>query len=102
MYVNLSLLQETVMAFNCHHLLVQISSDRGVVVMGDEENGPGAYPQRLSGSDYNSSDVSLVDSDNNTWAVHRGGGAAVPRKRADPAVVRDGNQIFIFGGRTVK
>lgn len=70
--------------------------------MGDEENGPGVYPQRLSGPVYNSSDIDLVDADNETWVVRVGMGSAIPRKRSDPAIAREGNTILVFGGRTVR
>ena len=72
--------------------------------MGDEESGPGVYPQRLSQAEYNPSDVTLVDVDNETWVVNVGGGSAIPRKRSDPAIAWDGSSstVLIFGGRTVR
>ena len=81
---------------------MQLSTNRGLLVMGDEEGGLGAYPQRLSGTPYNSSDLSLVDADNETWVVTIGMGSAFPRKRADPAIARDGTRVLIYGGRTVE
>lgn len=83
-------------------VMIRLSINRGLLVMGDEEGGLGAYPQYLSGTRYNSSDLSLVDVDNETWVVTVGMGSAFPRKRADPAIAQDGNTILIFGGRTVE
>ena len=70
--------------------------------MGDEEDGPGVYPQRLEGANFNTSQVSLVDADNETWTITVGMGSAFPSKRSDPAIARDGTTVLIFGGRSVE
>lgn len=70
--------------------------------MGDEEDGPGIYPQRLDGQDLNTSYVSVVDVENETWVVTIGMGSAFPSKRSDPAIARDDTTILLFGGRAVE
>ena len=88
----------------CHTsvTLLQLSADRGLLLFGDEEDGPGVYPQLLSATAFNTSDLSLVDGENETWVVTRGMGGAYPAKRSDPAVAHDGASILIHGGRSVE
>ena len=71
-------------------------------MFGDEVDGPGAYPQLLSARPFNTSDLSVVDVENETWVVTRGMGSAFPGKRSDPAIARDGTTILIYGGRSVE
>ena len=71
-------------------------------MLGDEEDGPGAYPQLLSATEFNTSDLSVVDGDNKTWIITRGIGSAFPSKRSNPSIARDGTTVFIFGGRSVR
>lgn len=82
-------------------VMISLSEGRGLLVLGDEEDGPGAYPQLLSATEFNTSDLSVVDGDNKTWIITRGIGSAFPSKRSNPSIARDGTTVFIFGGRSV-
>ena len=73
-----------------------------MLLFGDEEDGPGAYPQLLSARSFNTSDLSVLDGQNETWIVTRGIGGAYVGKRSDPAVARNGDSILIYGGRNVE
>ena len=81
---------------------MQLSENRGVLLFGDEEDGPGAYPQLLSARPFNTSDLSVVDAENETWVVTRGRGGAFPSKRSDPTIAKNGDSILIYGGRNVE
>ena len=81
---------------------MQLSINRGVLLFGDEEDGPGPYPQLLSAISYNTSDLSIVDVDNETWVVTTGMGSAFPAKRSDPTIARYGDAILVYGGRNVE
>ena len=76
--------------------------NRGLLLFGDEEDGPGAYPQLLSARSFNTSDLSLVDAENETWVVTRGMGSAHPAKRTKPVVAQAESSILIYGGRNVE
>jgi hypothetical protein len=82
-------------------VMISLSLNRSVLLFGDEEDGPGAYPQLLSARSFNTSDLSVVDRQNESWVVTRGIGGAYPGKRSDPTVARNGDSILIYGGRNV-
>lgn len=81
------------------------SSPNKAILWGGNEDGPGVFPQKISGPDYNSSFVYVLDlgtGNNASWVRNLATGSPVPRPREGVHFTRDGSGVlYIYGGRTV-
>ena len=71
---------------------------------GNEAGNPGVFPQKISGPDYNSSFIYVLDigiADNATWARNLAGVLLVPRPREGVQFTEGPDGLYIYGGRTV-
>ena len=82
------------------------SPSKAILWGGNEAGNPGVFPQKISGPDYNSSFVYVLEigvTDNATWARNLAatGGRPAPRPREGVQFTQGQNELYIYGGRTV-
>ena len=71
---------------------------------GNDNTGPGGgvFPQKISGPDYNSSELYVLDADNSTWMRMLATGLSLPsRIEGSTFVVSASGDMVLFGGRTI-
>jgi len=80
-----------------------IGSQRMAVLWGGNDNtGPGVFPQRISGPDYNSSELYILNADNSTWTRVLATSTVSPLQIEGSAfVVSASGDMYLFGGRTI-
>ena len=81
------------------------TSPNKAILWGGNEDGPGVFPQKISGPGYNSSFIYVLDlgtGNNASWVRNLATGPQVPRPREGVHFTRDSSgRLYIFGGRTV-
>lgn len=85
-------------------VMVQLGEEgMGVMIQGDQDNGPGVFPQRLTGTILVPEEVNWLNSTSDTWKRFTNSSDAVGDllQRELPSVVVDyGNgDVYMFGGR---
>lgn len=72
---------------------------------GDDNTGPGVFPQKLDGPSYEASEINVVDMDGDDWRVYTSTAASssFPARRESPHFAVDvaSGNIYMFGGKTV-
>ncbi len=71
---------------------------------GNDNSGPGLFPQKLDGPGYAASEINVVDADGEDWTVYASTAVDVfPARRESPqfAVDMASGDLYMFGGRTI-
>ena len=77
---------------------------QGLLWGGNDNTGPGVFPQKISGPDYTGREVYILDTANgsNSW-VRMFADAPLTARREGAAIAYDPTtgEVYMFGGRTI-